>query len=115
MNHRKKISTLIIVLSAFLFSLSSAQTNSVTRTAIESNAGMQPLTLDQCINLALENNHQAKISNQALKIARTQYRQVMSAYWPRVSASANFIRLDESPHFVYPEETSSYVLSGLLA
>ncbi len=74
----------------------------------------QVLDLKQCINLALQNNHQAKISDQSLRIAEAQYKQVISSYWPQISASANYIRLDESPIFVYPEETSEYVVNGLL-
>ena len=76
---------------------------------------VQILDLEQCINLALKNNHLAKISIQTLKIAEAQYQQVMSSYWPQISASANYIRLDEAPIFIYPEETSDYVISGLLA
>lgn len=75
---------------------------------------VQILNIDQCINLALKNNHLAKISAQSIKIAQAQYQQVMASYWPQVSASATYIRLDEAPIFVYPEETSDYQISGLL-
>ncbi len=98
-----------ILLTLFMLSALWAQSKSMS----QGNVNEQLLSLEQCVQLALHNNHQAKISSQALRIAEAQYKQVMSSYWPRITASANFIRLDESPHFVYPEETSGYMISGL--
>ncbi len=103
--NKKRTTSILLIFLMFTW----AQSGSV----YSDKDAVQFLSLDQCVQLALRNNHQAKISRQALKIAEMQYKQVMSSYWPRISASANFIRLDESPHFVYPEETSSYMISGL--
>ncbi len=70
-------------------------------------------TLEQCLQIALQNNHQLKISDQALKVAEMQYRQVLSSYWPQISVNVQAVRLDQSPYFVYPEETAQYQVSGL--
>ncbi len=105
----KKDRSASVLLILFMVTALWAQPKAV----FQGKADEQLLSLDQCIELALHNNHQAKISVQALKIAEAQYKQVMSSYWPSITASANFIRLDESPHFVYPEETSGYMISGL--
>ena len=44
------------------------------------------ITLNEAINIALENNKQSKISKVALEIANVQYKQAISANYPAISA-----------------------------
>ena len=49
-----------------------------------------------------------------IEIAEAQYRQALSAYWPRAGALSALTRLDDDPLFIFPEETSVYDISGVL-
>jgi len=69
------------------------------------------LTLQQAIEIALNNNAERKISRQALAIAESQYQEALSARWPTLSLQGGFQRRDEAPVFVFP--SSSIPLGGL--
>lgn len=49
-------------------------------------ANTKEFTLKEAINIALENNHQSKISKVALEIAKVQYNQALSANYPALNA-----------------------------
>ncbi|MBT4139597.1 MAG: TolC family protein [Candidatus Latescibacteria bacterium] len=74
----------------------------------------KPLTLDDCIELALKNNQQRAVSQAGEKIAKSRLGQARSAYWPQVTANGLAARLDDEPIFVFPEETESYSIGGVL-
>lgn len=81
----------------------------------------QSLSLDDAIKIALENNRNLKISQNALKIADAQYHQALSARYPQLNATASFMRMDEDPSFqmkgsfTLPQDISSgLALSGAL-
>ncbi len=63
------------------------------------------LSLAQCIEIALENNHARPASRLSVEIAQIQHKQVMSAYWPRMMLNATYAHLDESPNFLFPSTT----------
>jgi outer membrane protein len=63
------------------------------------------ITLEKCINLALENNHRVNISQQNIKIAEYQLKQVKSALYPRLSLSANISFFDEDLMFIMPGQS----------
>lgn len=88
-----------------------AQSNTKPETG--TTGQIEIMDLEQCLNLGLQNNHLARVSAQDLEVARAQYRQVLSSFWPQISLSANYIRLDHNPSFVYPQETSEYTVNGL--
>lgn len=113
MYSRKILLTILFSLLVFTLTKTDAQDVQSPKASSESTTQVQVLNLDQCLNLALKNNHLVKISEQTLKIAEAQYKQVMASFWPQISASANYIRLDEHPVFVYPEETEEYTVNGL--
>ncbi len=58
-------------------------------------AKAKEFTLKEAINIALENNHQSKISKVALEIANTQYNQALSANYPALNAMVVGQRLNE--------------------
>jgi outer membrane protein TolC len=66
---------------------------------IASSIYAQSVTLDEAINIALENNKNMKISDLSLRIANTLYNQAMSAHYPTLDASISAIRLDEPVTF----------------
>jgi outer membrane protein len=79
--------------------------------ATPSNDG--PLTLDQCIAIALEQNQQRRISQLGVETAEAQLQQALSAYWPQLSFETAYTQLDEDVNFIFPRETSQYTISGL--
>lgn len=71
------------------------------------------LSVDDCIEIALQNNPQRAISEAEIQIAKSQLGQARSAYWPQINTSALFARLDEAPLFIFPEETDIYSIGGV--
>lgn len=63
----------------------------------------QSYTLDECIEKALEQHVKQQISRASIKIAEAQRKQVLSAYWPQLSASALYSVTDQRPNFIFPE------------
>ena len=70
-------------------------------------AGILPQTntLDECVAVALENNHRRPASAFAVAVAEAQHRQALSGYWPQLHAKGGFQRMDEAPNFVFPATT----------
>ncbi len=71
------------------------------------------VTLSECLKIALENNRNRSISRASVAIAEAQYKQVQSAYWPRLNVNILAYRMDEDPNYVFPRETSSYTIEGM--
>ncbi|MCK5732660.1 MAG: TolC family protein, partial [Candidatus Latescibacteria bacterium] len=61
-----------------------------------------PLSLDECIDIALKKNRFRPAARFAVEIAEAQHKQALSGYWPRMKLSAAWTRLDEDPNFVFP-------------
>jgi outer membrane protein len=72
-----------------------------------------PLSLDQCITIALDQNQQRRISRLGVETAEAQLQQALSAYWPQLSFETAYTQLDEDVNFIFPRETSQYTISGL--
>ena len=64
-----------------------------------------PLSLAQCLDIALQNNHFRPVSKFAVEIAEAQYRQTLSGYWPQVAVRVSYSLMDEDPNFVFPPST----------
>ncbi len=62
-------------------------------------------SLEQCLNIAIKNNRQRRISEIAVSIAESQHKQALSAYWPWLKAEISGSRSDDEPNFVFPSET----------
>ncbi|MFC1525457.1 TolC family protein [Candidatus Latescibacterota bacterium] len=84
--------------------------------SLAADASPEPVALDleRCISIALESNERGRISRLAVEIAEAQRRQARSAYWPQLSLRSAFTRRDDDPYFVFPEETDSYRISGVM-
>ncbi|MFT5365581.1 MAG: outer membrane protein [Candidatus Latescibacterota bacterium] len=75
---------------------------------------LKSLSLEDCIEIALKKNRQRAVSEAGLNIAKAHLGQARSAYWPQINTNAMFARLDEVPVFVFPEETDTYSIGGVL-
>jgi len=71
------------------------------------------VNLEECLNIALENNRQRRVSQSAIEIAEAQHKQALSAYWPQLKLEISATRMDEDMNFIFPEDTSTYTISGL--
>ncbi len=65
------------------------------------------LTLQQCIDRALEKNYFRMASRYSIEIAEAQHRQALSAYWPQIGAKATYTIMDEDPNFIFPSQNIS--------
>ena len=81
----------------------------------------KPLSLNEAISIALENNRHLKISKLAVDIAEAQYQQALSARYPQLTATVQATRMDEAPLFemngnvTLPQNlTNSLALSGAM-
>jgi outer membrane protein len=74
---------------------------------------LELVNLDQCIEIALKKNQQRRVSALAVEIAKQQYEQAISSYWPKLMINAMGSRLDENPVLILPEDTSLYRIDGL--
>jgi outer membrane protein TolC len=63
------------------------------------SATEQRLSLQDCIQLALEKHQSLKVSDANIAMAEAQYQQAMSAYWPQIAAQVNASRADQDRTF----------------
>src|SRR5664279_2948600 len=62
----------------------------------------QVLSIEECLRIAMEKNHQRPASQFAVAMAEAQHRQALAGYWPQVNAKAGWFRPDEAPNFIFP-------------
>ena len=62
----------------------------------------QHLSLNQALEIALNNNLEKQISYQSALIAESQYQQALSARWPTINLQAGFQHRDQAPTFTNP-------------
>jgi len=66
---------------------------------------VQTLTLEQCLEAAMRNNHRRPASRFAVAMAETQHRQALAGYWPQVNAKGGWLHTDEATNFLFPATT----------
>ncbi len=66
------------------------------------------LSLKECLEQALANNHARPASQLGVVIAEAQHQQALSTYWPTATLSSSLSRRDDDPTFIFPEETDLY-------
>jgi len=94
------------VISARPLPLYAAETPSSPFFAFTANSSA-PLSLQQCIDSALQKNHVRSVSRYSLEIAEAQHQQALSGYWPQLSARANYSIMDQDPNFIFPSQNIS--------
>jgi outer membrane protein TolC len=60
------------------------------------------MTLEVCLNTAMQNNHRRPASKLAVVMAEAQHRQALAAYWPQLIGKAGYEHLSDSPDFLFP-------------
>jgi outer membrane protein TolC len=65
----------------------------------------QVYSLEDCLRIAMEKNHQRPASRFAVAMAEAQHRQALAGYWPQIGAKGGLTRLDEAPTFIFPSST----------
>ena len=73
-----------------------------------SSADTLTLTLEQCLEMALEKSRHRPASQMNIEIAEAQHRQAMSSYWPQLSITSAMTLRDQDPIFIFPEDTDTY-------
>ncbi len=63
---------------------------------------LQELGLDQCLEIAMENNRRRPASQFAVAMAEAQHRQALAGYWPQVSVKGSYLHTSEAPNFLFP-------------
>lgn len=71
------------------------------------------LSLEACIDIALEKSQKREISRYAVAVANAQLAQARSSFWPQMDVTAALTRMDDDPLFIFPEETSTYTIAGV--
>lgn len=69
---------------------------------------LSPITLSQCIEIALEQNHKRRISKLAVDTAEYQHHQALSSFWPQVTFDVAYNQQDEDVNFIFPANTYNY-------
>jgi len=81
--------------------LATAQPGPVPLAPSPAVGSVQILTLDQCLETALQKNHKRPASQFAVAIAEAQHRQALAGYWPQIAAKAGYERLSDPLNFVF--------------
>lgn len=63
---------------------------------------IKTLSLNDCIKIALENNHKIKAARENISIAKAQKKQAESGYWPQISANAIYSLTNKDLLFILP-------------
>jgi outer membrane protein TolC len=60
------------------------------------------MSLDRCLQMAMERNHRRPASRFEVALAEAQHRQALAGYWPQVNVTAAFDELDRPVNFIFP-------------
>ncbi|WP_419662833.1 outer membrane efflux protein [Desulfosarcina variabilis str. Montpellier] len=85
-----------------------------TEASSKSQTILQEADLDACLKEALKNNRRRPASRYAVEMAEARHRQALAGYWPQISAKGGYLRMDESPNFLFPSSTMSLPMGGSL-
>ena len=62
----------------------------------------KPLSLDECLEIAMKKSHRRPASQFAVAMAEAQHRQALAGYWPQVNFQGGYQRLSEPLNFLFP-------------
>jgi hypothetical protein len=62
----------------------------------------KPLSLEECLDIALRKSHRRPASQFAVAMAEAQHRQALAGYWPQVNFQGGYQRLGEPANFLFP-------------
>lgn len=89
--------------------------NADAERAQPSQQHLSPLSVSQCIDIALDKNRKRQISKLAVQTAEYQHKQALSSFWPQANIEVGWNQQDENFNFIFPENTYAYniTLPGL--
>ena len=73
----------------------------LTSLTVGAAPNLDKLTLEQAVQIALQNHRSVQVSQAALEMAEAQYRQAMAAFGPRVNLEGGFQRADQDRTFTF--------------
>jgi len=62
----------------------------------------KPLSLDECLDIAMKKSHRRPASQFAVAMAEAQHRQALAGYWPQVNLQGGYQRLSKPLNFLFP-------------
>ena len=65
-------------------------------------AASKPLSLEECLDIALKKSHRRPASQFAVAMAEAQHRQALAGYWPQVNFQGGYQRLSKPLNFLFP-------------
>jgi len=65
-------------------------------------------SLQECLEIALQNNRWRPASQFGVEIAEAQHKQALSTYWPRLNLKTSFMKMDEDMNFIFPAQSLSF-------
>lgn len=68
----------------------------------------KPLTLEECIDIALKNHPSIKASEKGVSVVEEQYREAFSSYYPKASVDASYTRAEAKAVTFITGETETY-------
>jgi len=95
------VAAVVVVMALMTVSAPGGEVSPASEKTPEAPATRE-LTLDQCLQEALQNNHRRPASKFAVAAAEAQHRQALAGYWPQIGANAGYERMDEAPDFLFP-------------
>jgi len=75
---------------------------------------LQQASLEECLQLALENNRRRPASRYAVVMAEARHRQALAGYWPQISVRGGYQRMDEDPNFIFPANSFTLPMGGTI-
>ncbi|HWR89455.1 MAG TPA: TolC family protein, partial [Dissulfurispiraceae bacterium] len=99
---RSRAPFLVILLSVLVTAVVAAGSEHSGREKGAGQPAPRLLGIDECIDIALQNNRNRPVSQFAIEIAEAQYEQAMSSYWPQLAVRAAYTIMDDDPNFIFP-------------
>jgi outer membrane protein len=62
----------------------------------------KPLSLDECLDIAMKKSHRRPASQFAVAMAEAQHHEALAGYWPQVNFQGGYQRLGEPLNFLFP-------------
>ena len=105
---KKSVLTLLSILLVFFIQFSFMPFPAIGDELITNDS--RPLSLRECIEIALSKNRKGMICELQVEIAEHQVNQALSSYWPRLHLDSVLVHHDERTNFIFPEEVSKYII-----
>ena len=106
---------LFSVLGAVIVFFAAALTAPVGAAPGGDQAGaVHQVSLEACLQQALENNRRRPASRYAVAMAEAQHRQALAGYWPQISAKGGYQHMDEDPNYIFPANSFTLPMGGTI-